>query len=148
MSEGHREIDLKTKLEPTALQSVHYKWVLVERVRWGHIVSLSSPFSLHKDANSVVSPAPTVWTAQKGHHNNSSSNGCLQLAKPCTFLQEVPVSNSHKGTLWARQGHVQNFPWDPTKIGRAAWNAMNSWKSFNTLNDHFGKRITKGIPKP
>lgn len=99
--ESYREIGLKTKSQPTvcALQMV-----LIEWMKWGHTVSLNSLLYLRRDANSTVSPAPTVWTAQKGHHN-SSSNGCLQLAKPCTFLLGASVCNSHEGKAIFKHYH-------------------------------------------
>lgn len=60
MSESLREINLETKSVSTALHSVLYKLVFIERT-----VPLNSSLSLHQDANSAASPAPTVWTAQE-----------------------------------------------------------------------------------
>lgn len=138
MSESLREINLETKSVSTALHSVLYKLVFIERT-----VPLNSSLSLHQDANSAASPAPTVWKAQEWHHDNCSSKGCLQFVKPCTFSSGVPVSNSHKGTLC--QGHTQILPWDPTNNGRAAWNAMSSWKSLTAWRIILSKILYNGF---
>lgn len=95
-------------------------------------LSLNSPLSLHKVANSATSPSPRVWTAQEGHHEDSSSKGASSLPS-CTLPQGELVSNPHKGTLC--QGHVQKLPWDLTKNGRAAWHAMRSfWQEYYTMD--------------
>lgn len=77
------------------------------------------------------------------HSMNCSSNGCLQFVKPCTCAWGVPVSNSHKGSLC--QGHTQILPWDPTNNGRAAWNAMSSWKSLTAWMIILSKILYNGF---
>lgn len=78
-----------------------------------------------------------------GDHDNCSSNGCLQFVKPCTFSSGIPVSNSHKGTLC--QGHTQILPWDSTNKGRAAYNAMSSWKSLTAWMIILSKILYNGF---
>lgn len=68
-----QEIDLETKPGLIALYCMYSVQMLIERKRW--VPSHSVHFNLHKDA---PSPAPTIWTAEKGLPDNSASGGYLQ----------------------------------------------------------------------